>query len=152
MSRRTCLPILVASFALAAPSTSLAQSSSQAQYQGVAPETQTPVTGGGTTTGGGTSGGSGGGNVAGGGGGSGTGGSTATGGGTSGTSGNGGPLSGEPAAGGAKRNPAISVPSASSDTMPFTTGDIVLLILGAVAMVGLGLVLRRTTHRAPAGV
>src|SRR6478609_3479058 len=99
MSRRICLLFLAASFALAAPATSLAQSSSQAQYQGVAPETSTPVTGSGGSPGGGTSSG---GNAA-----TGTGGSTATGtgGSTSGASGNGGGGSATPATSGGQFTP-----------------------------------------------
>jgi hypothetical protein len=147
MSRRTCLISLAASFALAAPATSLAQSSSQAQYQGVAPETRIPVAGGGNGNGtpngpsGTTSSGA-----------ATTNGATKSSGssGTSGASGNGGPLNGVPVAGGAKSTPHIPAPSASSDTMPFTSSDIVLLVLAVVAMAGLGILLRRST-RAPAG-
>jgi hypothetical protein len=147
MSRRTCLPLLAASFALAAPSAGLAQSSSQAQYQGVAPETQTPVTGGGNVTGGGggaTGGSSGSGAT-------GTGGSAQTGGGTSGASGNGGGAS-APVSGGTNATPAVKLPEASSDTSPFSGGDIVLIVVALAALAGLGLVLRRSTRRAPAGV
>src|SRR3954468_18353742 len=112
MSRRTCLTTLVASLALAAPATSLAQSSSQAQYQGVAPETRIPVAGADNGTPGGPAGTTSSGAA------TTTGAATPSGTGTSGASGNGGPLSGAPAAGGAKSNPQIPAPSASSDTMP----------------------------------
>jgi cobalamin biosynthesis Mg chelatase CobN len=146
MSRRICLALLVASFALGAPATSLAQSSSQAQYQGVAPETQTPVTGpGGSGTGGGnaTNGGA-----------NGTGGTAATGGGTSGTSGasgnGGGAATSTPAAGSAQSRPTASS-QASSDTGPFSGGDFVLIVLACAGLAGLGLVLRRATRRDPAG-
>ena len=148
MSRRTCLPLLAASFALAVPAASLAQSSSQAQYQGVAPETQTPVTGSGNVAGGGgTTGGSAGstGSSA-----TGTGGSTQTSGGTSGASGNGGGGASAPAAGGTKAAPVVKLPEASSDTSPFSGGDIVLVGVALAALAGLGIVLRRST-RAPAG-
>jgi cobalamin biosynthesis Mg chelatase CobN len=150
MSRRICLPLLAASFALAVPSASLAQSSSQAQYQGVAPETQTPVTGGGNVTGGG---GTSGGGTAGGSSGTsatGTGGSAQTSGGTSGASGNGGGGASTPASGGTNAAPAVALPKASSDTSPFSGGDIVLLVVALAALAGLGFVLRRST-RAPAG-
>jgi cobalamin biosynthesis Mg chelatase CobN len=147
MSRRICLPLLAASFALAVPSASLAQSSSQAQYQGVAPETQTPVTGGGNVTGGGgTTGGSSGGSA------TGTGGATQTSGGTSGASGNGGAGASTPASGGTNAAPAVKLPEASSDTSPFSSGDIVLIVVALAALAGLGLVLRRSTGRSPAGV
>jgi hypothetical protein len=148
MSRRTCLPLLAASFALAAPSAGLAQSSSQAQYQGVAPETQTPVTGGGNVTGGGggTTGGSSGRGA------TGTGGSGQTGGGTSGASGNGGGGASAPASDGTNATPAVKLPEASSDTSPFSGGDIVLIVVTLAALAGLGLALRRSTRRAPAGV
>jgi cobalamin biosynthesis Mg chelatase CobN len=149
MSRRLCLPLLAASFALAVPSASLAQSSSQAQYQGVAPETQTPVTGGGSVTGGGTTGGSGGSS---GGSATGTGGATQTSGGTSGASGNGGAGASTPASGGTNAAPAVKLPEASSDTSPFSSGDIVLIVVALAALAGLGLVLRRSTGRSPAGV
>ena len=146
MSRRICLPLLAASFALLVPSASLAQSSSQAQYQGVAPETQTPVTGGGnvTGTGGRTTGGSGGASA------TGTGGSTQTSGGTSGASGNGGGGASAPASAGTKAAPVVKLPEASSDTSPFSGGDIVLVVVALAALAGLGIVLRRST-RAPAG-
>ena len=146
MSRRICLALLVASFALGAPATSLAQSSSQAQYQGVAPETQTPVTGPG---GSGTSGGNatnGGANGTGG-----TGGTAASGGGTSGASGNGGGTTGTGAAGAGQSAQRILAPEASSDTGPFSSGDFVLIVLACAGLAGLGLVLRRATRREPTG-
>ena len=141
MSRRICLALLVASFALGAPATSLAQSSSQAQYQGVAPETQTPVTGPG---GGGASSG----NVANGGT-DGTGGTAASGG-TSGASGNGGGAATSTPAGSAQSQPTAS-PEASSDTGPFSNGDWLLIVLACAGLTGLGLLLRRSTRREPAG-
>jgi cobalamin biosynthesis Mg chelatase CobN len=151
MSRRTCLPLLAASFALAVPSASLAQSSSQAQYQGVAPETQTPVTGSGNIAGGGgTTGGSAGSSDGSGSSATGTGGSSQTGGATSGASGNGGGGASAQESGGTKAAPAVSLPKASSDTSPFSGGDIVLVVVALAALAGLGLVLRRST-RAPAG-
>src|SRR3954452_15950847 len=140
MSRRICLALLVGSFALGAPATSLAQSSSQAQYQGVAPETQTPVTGpgGSGTAGGGAANG-------------GTSGSNSTGGNaTSGASGNGGGAATSTPAGGAQSQPTAS-PEASSDTGPFSGGDFVLIVLACACLAGLGLVLRRATRRDPAG-
>jgi cobalamin biosynthesis Mg chelatase CobN len=144
MSRRICLALLVGSFALGAPATSLAQSSSQAQYQGVAPETQTPVTGpggGGTAGGSAANGGTSGSNSTGG---------TAASGGTSGASGNGGGAATSTPAGGAQSQPTAS-PQASSDTGPFSGGDFVLIVLACAGLAGLGLVLRRATRRDPAG-
>jgi len=148
MSRRICLLFLAVSFALAAPATSLAQSSSQAQYQGVAPETSTPVTGSGATPGGGSAG-----TTSSGGGTTGTGGSTATAGKgtTSGASGNGGSGASAPASSGAGSSAAVAVtPEASSDTAPFSGGDFVWIILACAGLAGLGFVLRRAT-RSPAG-
>ena len=144
MSRRICLALLAGSLALGAPATSLAQSSSQAQYQGVAPETQTPVTGPG---GSGTSGGN-----ATNGGANGTGGTAATSGGTSGASGNGGGAAGTGAAGAGQSVQRAVSPEASSDTGPFSGGDFVLIVLACAGLAGLGLVLRRATRREPAGV
>ena len=148
MSRRICLLLLAASFALAAPAATFAQSSSQAQYQGVAPETSTPVTGGGGTPGAGSTGttsGSGGSSA------TGTGGSTATGGTTSGASGNGGSGANAPtASGGGQFTPPAVTPSASTDTAPFTGGDWVWIAIALACLVGLGLLLRRAT-RTPAG-
>jgi cobalamin biosynthesis Mg chelatase CobN len=144
MSRRICLALLVASFALGAPATSLAQSSSQAQYQGVAPETQTPVTGpGGSGTAGGSAanGGTSGSNSTGGNAANGT---------TSGASGNGGGAATSTPAGSAQSRPTAS-PQASSDTGPFSGGDFVLIVLACAGLAGLGLVLRRATRRDPAG-
>src|SRR3954469_4890247 len=144
MSRRICLPLLVGSFALGAPATILAQSSSQAQYQGVAPETQTPVTGpGGSATAGGSAadGGTSGSNSTGG---------TAASGGTSGASGNGGGAATSTPAGGAQSQPTAS-PEASSDTRPFSEGDWLLIVLACAGLTGLGLLLRRSTRREPAG-
>src|SRR6478735_4568827 len=149
MSRRICLLFLAASFALASPATSLAQSSSQAQYQGVAPETSTPVTGSGGTPGGGTTGGSSNGGNSGT---TGTGGSNAagTGGSTSGASGNGGSGASAPTTGGSPFTPPAVTPTASSDTAPFTGGDWVWIAIALAALVGLGFLLRRAT-RTPAG-
>jgi cobalamin biosynthesis Mg chelatase CobN len=147
MSRRICLPLLVTMIALAAPSASPAQTSSQAQYQGVAPETQTPVGG----TGNGTNADSGGSAVSGGsGGGPATGGGSAGSGGsaTSGASGNGGTTGGTAAQGGSTA--VAATPSASSDTAPFSGGDWVWIVLACGGLAGLGFVLRRTT-RTPAG-
>jgi hypothetical protein len=144
MSRRIGLALLVGSFALGAPATSLAQSSSQAQYQGVAPETQTPVTGpGGSGTAGGSAanGGTSGANSTGG---------NAANGATSGASGNGGGAANSTPAGGAQSQPTAS-PEASSETGPFSGGDWVLIVLACAGLAGLGLVLRRATRRDPAG-
>jgi cobalamin biosynthesis Mg chelatase CobN len=150
MSRRICLLFLAVSFALAAPATSLAQSSSQAQYQGVAPETSTPVTGSGATPGGGSAGTT----SSSGGGTTGTGGSTATGGKgtTSGASGNGGSGASAPASSGAAgQSSAVAVtPETSSDTAPFSGGDFVWILLACAGLAGLGFLLRRAT-RSPAG-
>src|SRR3954451_11795399 len=145
MSRRICLALLVASFALGAPATSLAQSSSQAQYQGVAPETRTPVTG---TGGGGPSSGNAANGAT-----NGTGGTAAPKGGTSGTSGasgNGGPAATAPAGAGQSAQRAVP-PEASSDTGPFSNGDWLLLALACAGLTGLALLLRRSTRREPAG-
>jgi hypothetical protein len=146
MRRRICLAVGLV--ALAVPASGMAQSSSQAQYQGVAPETQLPVTG--TGGGGGTAGGSG---VVTSGGGStqGNGSNSATGGGrpvsgakggTSGAAGNGGPT--------ATAQSKIALPNASSSTSPFSGGDILWIVLAIAGLTGLGLLLRRTTHRSPA--
>src|SRR4051794_40807224 len=130
MSRRICLLVVAVSFALAAPAATLAQSSSQAQYQGVAPETSTPVTGGGGTPGSGTTSG---------GAATGTGGSTQsqTGGATSGASGNGGGGANAPAATGQFTPPAVT-PSGSSQTAPFSGGDWVWIVIALAALTGLG--------------
>jgi hypothetical protein len=153
MSRRICLAFLVASFALGAPTASLAQSSSQAQYQGVAPETQVPSAGGGNGTAG--SGGSG---VSGTGvtssgatKSSGGGGKSAAGSANSGATGNGGSTGTATGSSGSQPAPAIAAPSASRATTPFSGGDIALIVLACAGMVGLGIVLRRTTRRDPAG-
>jgi hypothetical protein len=148
MSRRICVPLLVTSFALAMPAATMAQSSSQAQYQGVAPETRSPVTG--TAGGGPGGGGSAGGNVAGGGGAAtGTGGSSGASN-SSGASGNGGNTGTAAAPTGTQPGPAIAAPTASSDTAPFTGGDIVLIVVGIISLAAMGFALRRGT-RAPAG-
>ena len=148
MSRRICL--LAASLAFAAPAASLAQSSSQAQYQGVAPETSTPVTGSGGSNGAGSNGttpsGTGGSAT-------GTGGSSQPGGSgsTSGASGNGGGSGGanvSGATGGQFTPPAVS--NASTSTAPFSGGDWVWIVIALAALVGLGFLLRRAT-RTPAG-
>lgn len=146
MRRRICLAVGLV--ALAVPASSWAQSSSQAQYQGVAPETQLPVTGsgGGPSAGGGigtTSGGPG--NTATGGGRpvSGGNGTAAKGGGGAGATGNG-------TTGGGAGTPAVSLPDASKSTSPFSGGDILLIVLAIAGMTGLGLLLRRSTRRSPA--
>src|SRR5207248_2700187 len=124
--------LVVGLVALTVPASGWAQSSSQAQYQGVAPETQLPVTGSG-------SGGAGGTVVTGGGGTQATGGSTAGGSsGTSGASGNGG--AGASNTGGAKGHAPLATPSASSSTSPFSGGDILLIVLAAAGLVVLGFV------------
>ena len=131
MSRRICLLLLAASFALAAPAATFAQSSSQAQYQGVAPETSTPVTGSGGSTGGGTTS-------------SGTGGSqtggTKSGGTTSGASGNGGGGGGGASA--PQFSPPAVTPSASTQTAPFSGGDWIWIVIALAALTGLGFLLR----------
>jgi hypothetical protein len=145
MRRRICLAVGLV--ALSVPATGWAQSSSQAQYQGVAPETQLPVTG--TGGGGSTNGGAG----------TAATGSTqsnnsnsATGGGrpvsggnrgTSGAAGNGGPSA-------TATQPKVALPDASSSTSPFSGGDILWIVLAIAGLTGLGLLLRRTTRRSPA--
>ena len=143
MRRRICLAIGLV--ALTVPASGWAQSSSQAQYQGVAPETQIPVSGGGGTTGGGGSA------------------ATPTGAGSTATGG-GRPVSGVGRGGGGTaaappgsssgssgaQAPAVSLPSASTSTSPLGGSDILLVVLAIAACTGLGLLLRRTTHRAPA--
>jgi len=144
MRRRICLAVGLV--ALAVPATGSAQSSSQAQYQGVAPETQLPVTGNGG--GPGTSGG---------------GGAVVTGGSQSGGSGSatggGRPVSGQgrgknsaAKTGGSNTiaQPKVALPQASSSTSPLSGGDIVLILLAAIGLTGLGLLLRRSTRRSPA--
>jgi cobalamin biosynthesis Mg chelatase CobN len=144
MRRRICLAVGLV--ALAVPATGSAQSSSQAQYQGVAPETQLPVTGNGG--GPGTSGG---------------GGAVVTGGSQSGGSGSatggGRPVSGQgrgknsAATGGGAgtaAQPKVALPQASGSTSPLSGGDIVLVVLAAIGLTGLGLLLRRSTRRSPA--
>jgi len=144
MRRRICLAVGLV--ALAVPATGSAQSSSQAQYQGVAPETQLPVTGNGG--GPGTSGG---------------GGAVVTGGSRSGGSGSatggGRPVSGQDrgkngaatsGGGDTSAQPKLALPQASSSTSPLSGGDIVLIVLAAVGLTGLGLLLRRSTRRSPA--
>jgi hypothetical protein len=131
MSRRICLLVLAVSFALAAPAATFAQSSSQAQYQGVAPETSAPVTGSGGSTGGGTTS-------------SGTGGSqtggTKSGGTTSGASGNGGGGGGGASA--PQFSPPAVTPSASTQTAPFSGGDWIWIVIALAALTGLGFLLR----------
>jgi hypothetical protein len=145
MRRRICLAVGLV--ALSVPATGWAQSSSQAQYQGVAPETQLPVTG--TGGGGSTNGGAG----------TAATGSTqsnnsdsATGGGrpvsggnrgTSGAAGNGGPSA-------TATQPKVALPDASSSTSPFSGGDILWIVIAIAGLTGLGLLLRRTTRRSPA--
>jgi hypothetical protein len=149
MSRRICLLFLAVFFALAVPAASLAQSSSQAQYQGVAPETSTPVTGSGGSPGaGGSAATTSNGSVTSA---TGTGGSNATGSGkgtTSGASGNGGSGASAPAT--TSGGVTVVTPEASSDTAPFSGGDFVWIILACAGLAGLGLALRRAT-RSPAG-
>jgi hypothetical protein len=146
MRRRICLAVGLV--ALSVPASGWAQSSSQAQYQGVAPETQLPVTGNG---GGGTSGGGNGTAVTGGGTQS-NGSSSATGGGrpvsggnrgTSGAAGNGGPSA-------TATQTKVALPDASSSTSPFSGSDILWIVLAIAGLTGLGLLLRRTTRRSPA--
>src|SRR5262245_43478124 len=142
MSRRICLLVVAVSFALAAPAATFAQSSSQAQYQGVAPETSTPVTGTGGTPGAGTTSG---------GAATGTGGSNQSGGTTSGASGNGGGGGAStPGATGGQFTPPAVTPSASNETAPFSGGDWLWIIIALAALTGLGFLLHRAT-RAPAG-
>jgi hypothetical protein len=144
MRRRICLAVGLV--ALAVPATGSAQSSSQAQYQGVAPETQLPVTGNGggsgpsggggaVVTGGSQSGGSG----------------SATGGGRP-VSGQGRGKNGAATSGGTgtTAQPKVALPQASSSTSPLSGGDIVLIVLAAIGLTGLGLLLRRSTRRSPA--
>jgi cobalamin biosynthesis Mg chelatase CobN len=144
MRRRICLAVGLV--ALAVPATGSAQSSSQAQYQGVAPETQLPVTGNGG--GSGTSGG--GGAVV-------TGGSQS--GGSSSATGGGRPVSGQgrgkngaatSGGTGTTAQPKVALPQASSSTSPLSGSDIVLIVLAAIGLTGLGLLLRRSTRRSPA--
>ncbi|HET8536762.1 MAG TPA: hypothetical protein VFL73_06235 [Solirubrobacteraceae bacterium] len=144
MRRRICLAVGLV--ALTVPASGWAQSSSQAQYQGVAPETQIPVTGNGG--GNGTSGGA---AVTGGGSAQSNGSNSATGGGrpvsgrdrgTSGAAGNGGAA--------ATSQPKVALPDASSSTSPFSGGDILWIVIAIAGLTGLGLLLRRTTRRSPA--
>lgn len=144
MRRRICLAVGLV--ALAIPATGMAQSSSQAQYQGVAPETQLPVTGSGG--GGSTNGGAG----------TAATGSTQSNGSNSATGG-GRPVSGgnrdgagSSSGGGATATPQtkVALPQASSSTSPLSGGDIVLVVLAAIGLTGLGLLLRRSTRRSPA--
>jgi cobalamin biosynthesis Mg chelatase CobN len=144
MRRRICLALGLV--ALAVPASGWAQSSSQAQYQGVAPETQLPVTG--TGGGSGTSGGNG---AAVTGGGNQSGSNQATGGGRPvsgvGRGGNGSATNG---AGSTASQTKVALPDASSSTSPFSGGDILWIVLAIAGLTGLGLLLRRTTHRSPA--
>ena len=146
MRRRICLAIGLV--ALAVPASGMAQSSSQAQYQGVAPETQLPVTG--TGGGGGTSGAAAatGGNTTP----SGNGSSSATGGGrpVSGGNGAGGGSAANGGGGTTTSQPKIALPDASSSTSPFSGGDILWIVIAIAGLTGLGLLLRRTTRRSPA--
>jgi hypothetical protein len=147
MRRRICLAIGLV--ALAVPASGWAQSSSQAQYQGVAPETQLPVTG---TGGGGSTNGGAGTAVTGSGSTQSNGSNSATGGGrpvsggnrgTSGAAGNGGPSA-------TAAQPKVALPDASSSTSPFSGGDILWIVLAIAGLTGLGLLLRRTTRRSSA--
>jgi hypothetical protein len=122
----------------------MAQSSSQAQYQGVAPETQLPVTG--TGGGGGTA--SGAGVVTSGGSTLGNGSNSATGGGRPVSGGNRG--GGGSASNGGAHQTKVALPDASSSTSPFSGSDILWIVLAIAGLTGLGLLLRRTTHRSPA--
>jgi hypothetical protein len=144
MRRRICLAVGLV--ALSIPASGWAQSSSQAQYQGVAPETQLPVTG--TGGGSGTSGGNG---------------AAVTGGanqsGSNQATGGGRPVSGKDrgrngsnanGGGAATSQPKVALPDASSSTSPFSGGDILWIVLAIAGLTGLGLLLRRTTHRSPA--
>jgi hypothetical protein len=142
MRRRICLVVGLA--ALAVPASGWAQSSSQAQYQGVAPETQIPVGGPGGTAGSGgvvTSGGGGGSHA------TGTG-RPVSGAGSHPAGGDGTVLTTKKQGGGTT---GLSLPSASSSTSPFGGGDIVLIVLAVVGLVALGLVLRRGTRHTPSG-
>ena len=138
MRRRICLAVGLV--ALSIPASGWAQSSSQAQYQGVAPETQIPVGGPGGTAGSGGVVTSGGGN-----------GSQATGGGRPvsgvGRGGNGSATNG---AGSTASQTKVALPDASSSTSPFSGSDILWIVLAIAGLTGLGLLLRRTTHRSPA--
>jgi cobalamin biosynthesis Mg chelatase CobN len=142
MRRRICLAVGLV--ALSIPASGWAQSSSQAQYQGVAPETQLPVTG--TGGGSGTSGGA---AVTSGGNQSGS--NQATGGGRPlsgvGRGGNGSATNG---AGSTDSQTKVALPDASSSTSPFSGGGILWIVVAIAGLTGLGLLLRRTTHRSPA--
>jgi hypothetical protein len=142
MRRRICLAAGLV--ALSVPASGMAQSSSQAQYQGVAPETQLPVTG--TGGGGGTASGAG---VV-------TSGSSTLGNGSNSATGGGRPVSGGNRGGGGSASKGgahqtkVALPDASSSTSPFSGGDILWIVLAIAGLTGLGLLLRRTTHRSPA--
>jgi hypothetical protein len=138
MRRRICLALGLV--ALTVPASGWAQSSSQAQYQGVAPETRIPVGGPGGTAGNGGVVTSGGGN-----------GSQATGGGRP-VSGVGRGSNGSATNGGSSTasQTKVALPDASSSTSPFSGGDILWIVLAIAGLTGLGLLLRRTTHRSPA--
>jgi hypothetical protein len=142
MRRRICLAVGLV--ALSVPASGMAQSSSQAQYQGVAPETQLPVTG--TGGGGGTA--SGAGVVTSGGSTLGNGSNSATGGGRPVSGGNRG--GGGSASNGGAHQTKVALPDASSSTSPFSGSDILWIVLAIAGLTGLGLLLRRTTHRSPA--
>jgi hypothetical protein len=143
MRRRICL--VFGLVALAVPASGWAQSSSQAQYQGVAPETQLPVTG--TGGGSGTSGGA-----------------AAVPGGSQSNGSNQATGGGRPVSGGSRTGAdgdvltttkhsgttQVALPDASSSTSPFSGGDILWIVLAIAGLTGLGLLLRRTTHRSPA--
>ena len=146
MRRRICLAVGLV--ALSVPASGWAQSSSQAQYQGVAPETQIPVTGNG---GGATSGGGNGAAVSSGGT-QGNGSNSATGGGRPVSGGNGGNsgAAGNGSTSGTAAQPKVALPDASSSTSPFSGGDILWIVLAIAGLTGLGLLLRRTTRRSPA--
>jgi cobalamin biosynthesis Mg chelatase CobN len=143
MRRRICLAVGLV--ALSIPASGWAQSSSQAQYQGVAPETQLPVTG--TGSGSGTSGGNG---AAVTGGGNQSGSNQATGGGRPVSGGNRGGGSTSSSGAATASQTKVALPDASSSTSPFSGGDILWIVLAIAGLTGLGLLLRRTTHRSPA--
>jgi hypothetical protein len=62
----------------------------------------------------------------------------------------GGSPAGSNGAGSTTAQTKAALPDASSATSPLSGGDILLIVLAALGLTGLGLLLRRATHRSPA--